>query len=101
MPLQYLSFSSSEDDTGQGSWEAMASVRPADAAAARAELDQLLAWAERHAPGPRGALDEHGAWDAHLHEQQDGPDWVTLTLTLAGPLPWGEAMLRHFGVADE
>ncbi len=100
MRLQYLSLSSSEDDEGKGSWEAMASVRQPDAAAARAELHQLLAWAEAHAPGPRGALDEHGVWDAHLHEQQEGGEWTTLTLTLVGPLAWGEALLQHFDTED-
>jgi len=104
MPLQYLSFSSSEDDSGQGSWEAMASVRPADPVAtraARAELAEVLAWAEAHAPGPRGALDEGGSWDAHLQELADGPGWTTLTLTLVGPQAWGEALLRRFDAEAE
>ncbi|WP_374433628.1 hypothetical protein [Inhella sp.] len=100
MRLQYLSISSSEDDDGHGSWEAMASVRPADAAAARAELDELLAWAEAHAPGPRGALDEHGVWDAHLQELQEGPEWTTLTLTLVGPMAWGEALFQQVDTED-
>lgn len=98
MSLQYLSFASSEDGAGHGSWEAMASVRPAQLAAARAECARLLAWAEAQAPGPRGPLDAEGVWDAELQEQAEADGWTTLTLTLVGPLEWGEALLQQLGL---
>lgn len=98
-PLQYLSFEVSDDGEGQGSWDGMASVRPAALPAAQAELAAVLAWAERHAPGPRGPQEEGGSWDAHAHQlEEDG--WITLTLTLTGPWSWGEALLARFAPQD-
>lgn len=90
-PLQYLLFDASDDGEGNGTWEAMASVRPADLPALRAEVQAVLRWAEHHSPGPRGPLDEGGLWDADEHQHTDG-GWVTVTLTLTGPWAWGEAL---------
>ncbi|MES2950699.1 MAG: hypothetical protein V4858_19370 [Pseudomonadota bacterium] len=95
MSLQYLIFDASEDGEGNGSWEAMASVRTPQLTALRAEIQTLLAWAETHSPGPRGPLDDGGVWDADQHTQTDG-DWTTLTFTLVGPWAWGEALLSQF-----
>ena len=94
MPLQYLMFDASEDGEGHGSWEAMASVRAEQLPALQAEVQTVLAWAKANSPGPRGPLDDGGAWDADQHIQTDG-NWTTLTLTLIGPWAWGEAMLAQ------
>lgn len=94
--MRYLSFCCSEDGEGHGCWEAMASVRSADLVAARAELQAVLSWAVRHAPGPRAPLDEGGAWDAHEHEQVEDDGWFTLTLSLVGPWEWGETLRANF-----
>ncbi|MEX1165421.1 MAG: hypothetical protein WEK74_00860, partial [Hydrogenophaga sp.] len=91
MQLQFLIFDASDDGEGQGTWEAMASVRAGDLAAVIAQADAVLACATASAPGPRGPLDEGGMWDADLHITQDG-DWHTVTLTLTGPWEWGEAL---------
>ena len=61
--MQYLLFDASKDGAGTGTWEAMANVRAADLPAVLAEVQQVLAAAGRHSPGPRGSLDEGGAWD--------------------------------------
>lgn len=92
MTLHYLIFDASDDGEGTGTWEAVASVRAADVPAVRAEAQTVLAAAERRAPGPRGPLDDGGVWDADVQEQCDG-DWTTVTLTLAGPWAWGEALI--------
>ena len=92
MALQYLIFDASDDGEGQGSWEAMASVRADDLPALRGELQAVLAAAEGQSPGPRGPAEAGGHWDADVHEQHEG-DWTTLTLTLTGPWEWGEALL--------
>lgn len=97
-PLHYLIFDASDDGADTGCWEAMASVRAADLPAVLAEMEQVLAAAERHSPGPRGALDEGGAWDAEQQVQTDG-DWTTVTLTLTGPWAWGEALVERFALA--
>lgn len=97
MAPQYLIFDASDDGEGTGSWEAVASVRAADLPPALAEAQAVLEWAARHSPGPRGPLDDGGAWDADLQQQSDG-DWTTVTLTLTGPWVWGEALLESFSL---
>ncbi len=89
MSLQYLIFDASDDGEGTGSWEAMASVRATDLPAVLAEVQAVLAAAERRAPGPRGPLDDGGVWDADVQQHSDGGDWTTVTLTLTGPWEWG------------
>lgn len=98
MSLQYLIFDASDDGEGTGTWEAMASVRASELPALRAEVAAVLAAAQADAPGPRGALDEGGAWDAEQQVMTDG-DWTTLVLTLTGPWDWGEALVERFSAA--
>ncbi len=95
MTLHHLIFDASDDGEGTGTWEAMASVRATGLPAVMAEVQAVLAAAERHAPGPRGPLDDGGAWDADQQVQTDG-DWTTVTLTITGPWAWGEALVTRF-----
>ena len=92
MTLHYLIFDATDDGEGTGSWEAVASVRRADLRAVMAEVDAVLARAQRDAPGPRGPLDEVGVWDADTQVHEDG-DWTEVRLTLTGPWDWGEALV--------
>lgn len=92
MTLHYLIFDAADDGEGTGSWEAVASVRRAEMPALMAEVDAVLARAQRETPGPRGPLDEGGAWDADTQVLEDG-DWIEVTLTLTGPWDWGETLL--------
>ncbi len=109
MTLQYLIFDPSDDGEGTGTWDAMASVRSAQVPAVLAEMREVLQWAEMHAPGPRGPLDEGGAWDADEQVQADNDSnndssaggWTTVTLTLTGPWEWGEALVAHFSPSDD
>ena len=96
MTLQYLLFDASDDGEGNGTWDAMASVRAAQLPEVMNEVQTVLAWAEAHSAGPRGPLDEGGAWDADHLIQTEG-DWTTVTLTLTGPWAWGEVLVAHFG----
>lgn len=96
--LHYLIFDASDDGEGTGTWEAMASVRDAQLPEVMKEVQSVLAWAEAHAPGPRGLLEEGGAWDADQSVQVDG-DWTAVTLTLTGPWEWGEALAARFAQA--
>jgi len=93
-PLQYLLFDASDDGHGTGTWDAMASVRAAELPTVLAEVQRVLATAERHNPGPHGPLDEGGAWDADTQIDAGG-DWHTLTLALTGPWEWGEALMAQ------
>lgn len=94
MPLHYLIFDACDDGEGTGSWDAMASVRPAQLPEVLAEVHAVLAWAQANSPGPRGPLDDGGIWDADQQVQVDG-EWMAVTLTLTGPLGWGEALLER------
>jgi hypothetical protein len=95
MTLQYLLFDASDDGEGNGTWDAMASVQASRLPEVMKEVQAVLAWAEAHSPGPRGPLDDGGAWDADHQVQTDG-DWTTVTLTLTGPWAWGESLVAHF-----
>lgn len=92
--MNYLLFDAGDDGEGTGTWEAMASVRAAQLPEVMTEVRAVLDWAETHAPGPRGPLDEGGAWDADEQVQAEG-EWITVTLTIIGPWVWGEALLAH------
>lgn len=99
MSLHYLLFDPTDNTDGTGTWDAMASVRASQLSAVRAEVQAVLDWAETHAPGPRGPLDEGGTWDVDEQVQVAG-EWTTVTLTFTGPWAWGEALVAHFAPAD-
>jgi hypothetical protein len=94
MQLNYLIFDASDDGEGTGTWDAMASVRASDLAGVMTEVQTVLARALANEPGPRGPLDEGGAWDADEQTSRDG-EWTAVTLTLTGPWEWGEALMRE------
>jgi len=65
MQLHYLVFDFSDEDSGRGSFDAMACVPAARLSALLAEAGAVLAWAHR-AFGPAGALEDEGDWDYEL-----------------------------------
>jgi hypothetical protein len=69
--LHYLDFDYSEDAEGHGSFDAMASVLPAQLPALQAEVLRVLAWAHEEFAGERGALDDGGDWDFELQGVQE------------------------------
>jgi len=64
--LRFLDFEYSEDDAGNGLFDAMASVWPEQLAALHAEIEAVLGWAHRHFGSVHGPLDEGGDWDVDL-----------------------------------
>lgn len=65
MELHYLDFEFSDDDSGHGSFDAMASVVPQRLAPLLEEVATVLRWA--HAGfGPPAAMDDGGEWDFNL-----------------------------------
>ncbi len=96
LDLRFLELAASDDGQGRGCWEAMASVCEQDREAALAEASALLAAAEASAPGPRGAEEDGGLWDAELQQQREMDGWWTITLTLVGPDEWGDNLTRPF-----
>jgi hypothetical protein len=65
MELRYLDFDFSDEDSGRGSFDAMATVIPGRMPALLAEISAVLRWARR-AFGPAGALQDDGEWDYDL-----------------------------------
>lgn len=100
MSLQFLEFDFSEDPEGGGTFDAMASVRPVQLAAARAEIAEVLEWAESAFAGQRAPLDEGGEWDADLQERTDAasPPWHVLTFSISGSAPFCAALVQRFGL---
>lgn len=66
MALRFLDFDYSEDDAGNGVFDAMAAVWPDQLAALQAEISTVLAWAHSQFADGHGPLDEGGEWDYDL-----------------------------------
>jgi hypothetical protein len=119
MQLDYLDFDFSDEDSGRGAFDAMASVLPERLPALLAELAIVFRWAI-DAFGPSDALDAEGDWDYALHGviEPDLPLKLeydaaagrviatpassaarrTLTLTLSGSAAFCDAFRETFGV---
>ena len=100
MSLAFLDFDDSEDAQGGGGFDAMASVRQAQLDAVRAEIAEVLDWAETTFAGQRAPLDEGGEWDFDLQERPDGalPPWHVLTLSISGSAPFCAAFRQRFNL---
>jgi hypothetical protein len=122
MQLHYLDFDFSDEESGRGSFDAMASVVSSRLPALLAEIASVLGWAGR-AFGWAGALEDEGEWDYELQgivepdtplevaydegrgevslvPSAAGPARITLTLTLSGSPGFCEAFREAFGVTD-
>ncbi|HZY18797.1 MAG TPA: hypothetical protein VFE82_09960 [Ramlibacter sp.] len=121
MELLYLDFDFSDEASGAGSFDAMASVAPPRLPALLAEVGAVLRWAARTF-GAAGALHEDGEWDYELqavaepgtpleirHDPAAGAvslaaavpaPLTTLTLTLVGTAAFCDAFRQAFGVQD-
>jgi len=121
MDLQYLDFDFSDDGEGHGSFDAMASAAPPQAAALQAEIERVLHWAHHVFPGVRGPLDDGGDWDYALQGQREtatalqadydaasgsmalregaaAPPRLVLTLTLGGTPAFCAALREAFSL---
>ena len=121
MTLDYLDFEFSDDEDGRGSFDALASVAPAQWPAVLAEARRVLAWAHDTFPGGRGPADDGGEWDYALEglrevptplaldfdeatgrllerEGAAGQPRLTLSLTLSGSPAFCEAMREAFAL---
>lgn len=97
MELHYLDFDFSDEESGRGSFDAMASVLASRIPALLAEISAVLRWAAQ-AFGPAGALQGDGEWDFDLSgiAEPDGPLEVTChegtgEISLS-PAPVGQAL---------
>ena len=96
MTLQYLVFDFTEDTGGNGTFEAMASTAPTDAALVEAEIAQVLAWAEAAFPKGRGELSDGAEWDFDLQEPAEGATRRTFVVSVSGTASFCEALREQF-----
>lgn len=119
MQLQYLDFDFSDEESGRGSFDAMASVVPARLPAPLDEIAAVLRWANETF-GAAGALQDEGEWDYELQAlaepatplqiaydesagalslgpAADASSRITLTLTLSGSPGFCDAFRASFG----
>ena len=120
MQLHYLIFDFTDEDTGAGSFDAMASALPARLPALISETEGVLQWARREFGDPSPAEDG-GQWDFELqatgeHDTalevscdlqrgrvslpQGTGGRVTLSLTLSGSRMFCEAFSQAFPAPD-
>jgi hypothetical protein len=118
MSLDYLDFEFSGDAEGHGTFDAMASVAPAQFGALQSEVLRVLGWAERTF-GPAAALEEGGEWDYELqgtretstplrvqygaggldlHDAAPAIPRITLSLTVSGTPAFCEALRKAFAI---
>jgi len=91
MELQYLLFDSSDEESGRGSFDAMASVLPARLPALLEEVAAVLRWAHARFGPPDG---DDGEWDYELQAQAEpGPP-----LEIRFDPPRGEVLLQDAGL---
>ena len=120
-PLDYLIFDYSEDDDGNGTWDAMASVPQERLDALRQEAGLVLRLAQRDFKGRHAALDDGGDWDFDLQAQDENgapvatrfdvasgelelapaaSGRVTLSLSLSGNAHFAAAFNERFQLDD-
>jgi hypothetical protein len=121
MHLQYLDFDFSDEESGRGSFDAMAAVDASRLPALLGEVEAVLHWAVR-AWGPAGALEDEGEWDYGLqgtiepdtpleitYDERRGEvslpsvqagSLVTVTLTVSGSPGFCQALRETFAIDD-
>lgn len=120
MPLEYLLFDFTDEESGCGSFDAMAGVRPDRWDALVAEVEAVLGWAQQSFGAP-SAAGEEGEWDFELQATTEAdrpfpvsweagrrqvrvaqaPDgWTTLTLTISGSRTFCDAFREAFPASD-
>jgi len=122
MQLHYLEFDFSDEESGRGSFDAMASVLPERLPPLLAEIGAVLRWASATfgAPAP---LEDDGEWDYDVQAVAEpatalqvscdaaagrvelspaiaGAERTTLTLTLGGSPAFCEAFRQAFRPSD-
>lgn len=78
MTLDYLDFDYSEDADGTGTFDAMASVSPAQVFALYAEITALLDWAHAQFPDACSPQEDGGEWQYDLQGVQETSTPLTL-----------------------
>jgi hypothetical protein len=123
MQLHYLDFDFSDEVSGHGSFDAMASVLPDRLPALLAEIGAVLGWALATCGAAGAAQDDEGVWDYELQGVAEpgaplviavdsGSGEISLApaagratrttwpLTVSGSHAFCEALRDRFGIGD-
>ncbi len=92
--LDYLDFEVADDGEGVTTFDALADVDARHAPALRAEVKQVLDWAQARY-GCAAPLDEGGEWDCALDDNET-EGRVVVALTLSGPEAFARAFEARF-----
>ena len=102
MTLHYLDFDYSEDEDGNGCFDALADTPAERHPAVLAEVKLVLDWAQAAFAGQHGALDEGGSWDHDLQVLPNpasaavGPGRCSVSLSLSGTPAFCAALRERF-----
>lgn len=102
MTLLYLDFDYSEDEDGNGCFDALADTPAERHPAVLAEVTQVLDWARAAFAGQHGALDEGGSWDHDLQVLPGGASTAasagrySVSLSLSGTPAFCAALRERF-----
>ena len=122
MKLHFLDFDYSEDEEGNATWDAVASVPAARLQELQHEIITVLAWAHTEFGHLRAPLELGGLWDYDLQYERDGcpllplsydadaqhlrpapqalaSEHVTLTISVSGAAVFSEAFGAQFDLA--
>jgi hypothetical protein len=104
MTLHYLDFDYSEDEDGNGCFDALADTPAERHPAVLAEVALVLDWAQAAFAGQHGALDEGGSWDHNLQVLSGGAsataaaERYSVSLSLSGTPAFCAALRERFSL---
>ena len=104
MMLHYLDFDYSEDELGNGCFDALADTPAERHPAVLAEVALVLDWAQAAFAGQHGALDDGGTWDHDLQVLPGGANAAaaaercSVSLSLSGTPAFCTALRERFSL---
>ena len=102
MTLHYLDFDYSEDEDGNGCFDALADTPAKRHPAVLAEVALVLDWAQAAFAGQHGALEDGGIWDHDLQVLPGGAsaaaeaERYSVSLSLSGTPAFCAALRERF-----
>ena len=102
MTLHYLDFDYSEDEDGNGCFDALADTPVERHPAVLAEVTLVLDWAQAAFAGQHGALEDGGIWDHDLQVLPSEPsaaaaaERYSVSLSLSGTPAFCAALRERF-----
>ncbi|RZJ10328.1 MAG: hypothetical protein EOP39_09030 [Rubrivivax sp.] len=100
--MRYLIFDITEGTDGVFTLEAMAATTDRHAhEEAKAEAEQVIAWAHQNFPDRTGPVEDGHAWDHEQLIQHEDGGWITLTLSLSASTEFVDMFKAVFCDAEQ